>query len=193
MDRPLRGQAPRAVLPARVRCRFRGQECAGVRDGEGGQVIESIYQIGRAILEREGGGRRTVLESLAYNPPSDKEGISYIAVLKLNTSRWKLDVELRELGRENNTTARYLWLGNAPSSNDDQDRLTTNNLTYLVSQTIPNLLMNGRVRPETQLYKKLWSLKNELYLDLGKPEDLGITSRTYRRYRHFWNLQKLGI
>lgn len=156
-------------------------------------MIESIYQIGRAILEREGGGRRTVLESLAYNPPSDKEGISYIAVLKLNTSRWKLDVELRELGRENNTTARYLWLGNAPSSNDDQDRLTTNNLTYLVSQTIPNLLMNGRVRPETQLYKKLWSLKNELYLDLGKPEDLGITSRTYRRYRHFWNLQKLGI
>src|SRR3712207_262154 len=135
-------------------------------------MIESIYQLGRAVLER-GGGRHKVLESLAENPSTDSEGKSYIAILKLATSGWELDVDLRELGREgDNTVARYLWLGNAPNSNDDQDRLTTDKLTYLVSQTIPNLLMDGRVKPETQLYKKLRSLKNELYLDLGKPEDL---------------------
>lgn len=156
-------------------------------------MIESIHQIGRAILER-GGSRRTVLESLADNLPTDKEGKSYIAILKLDTASWELAVDLRELGSKgNNTAARYLWLGNAPSSNDDQDRLTTNNLTFLISQTIPNLLMDRKVSPETQLYKKLRSLKNELYLDLGKPEDLGIKGGTYRRYRHFWNLQKLGI
>ncbi|MEW6635273.1 MAG: type I-B CRISPR-associated protein Cas8b/Csh1 [Actinomycetota bacterium] len=156
-------------------------------------MIESIYQIGRAVLER-GGGRRMVLESLADNPPTDKDGKSYIAVLKLDTSRWKLDVDLRELGRESKTAARYLWLGNAPGANDDQDRLTTNNLSYIVSQTIPNLLIDGRINLGTPLYKKLQGLKADLYLDLGAPGDLGIKGGgPYRRNRYFWDLQKLGI
>src|SRR5215211_128545 len=157
-------------------------------------MIESIYQLGKAVLER-GGGRQTVLESLADYPPSDREGKSYIAVLKLDTSSWKLDVDLRELGREgSNTAARYLWLGNASGANDDQDRLTTNNLAFLVSQTIPNLLREGRIESQTSLYKRMGRLQNELYLDLGEPEDLGITGGgPYRRYRHFWDLQKLGI
>ena len=157
-------------------------------------MIESIHQLGRAVLER-GGGRRTVLESLADNPPTDKEGKSYIAILKLDTSSWKLDVDLRELGRESsNTAARYLWLGNAPGANDDQDRLTTNNLAFLVSQTVPNLLREGRVKSQTSLYKRMERLQSGLYLDLGEPGDLGIKGGgSYRRYRHFWDLQKLGI
>jgi CRISPR-associated protein Csh1 len=157
-------------------------------------MIESIYQLGRAVLER-GGGRRTVLESLADNLPTDKEGKSYIAILKLDTSSWKLGVDLRELGREGDSTAaRYLWLGNAPGANDDQDRLTTNNLAYLVSQTIPNLLREGRVKSQSLLFKGMEMLQDELYLDLGEPDDLDINGgRSYRRYRYFWDLQKLGI
>jgi len=156
-------------------------------------VIESIYQIGRAILE-EGGGRRTVLESLADSPPADGKGKSYIAILKLDTARWKLGVELRELGGEKNTAARYLWLGNAPAAMDDQDRLTTNNLVYLVSQTIPNLLMEGRLDPASALYGKLKRLKDELYLDLGEPSELGTKGGgAYRRYRYFWDVGRLGI
>ncbi|WP_273845460.1 type I-B CRISPR-associated protein Cas8b/Csh1 [Rubrobacter calidifluminis] len=156
-------------------------------------MIESIYQIGRALLEESGGGRRAVLESLAAAPPRDRKDESYVAILKLDSRRLSLDVELRELDSQKNTAARYLWLGNAPG-NDPQDRLTLDNLGYLVSQTIPNLLGEGRIDPKSDLYSKLKNLREKLYIDLGEPGELGIKGGgTYQRNRRLWDLGRLGI
>ncbi len=156
-------------------------------------MIESIYQIGRAVLEEGGGSRRAVLESLAAAPPQDRKGNSYLVILKLDSRNLTLDVELRELSVRENDAARYLWLGNA-SANDPQDRLTTDNLGYLISQTIPNLLGEGRIAPESELYAKLKNLTEKLYLDLGEPGELGIRGGgTYQRNRRLWDLRRLGI
>lgn len=155
-------------------------------------MIESIYKIGRSA---QGGseGRKLFLESLALEAPKSKKGNPTIAILKLNLDRQKFNIEVRELGeREDNSTARYLWLGNAAGANSDQDRVTTDSLGYLVTQTVPNLLR--RLPSETLLYKRLQALFDQLYLDLGEPDELGVRGGgTYRRYRKFWNLEMLGV
>lgn len=154
-------------------------------------MIESIYQIGRSA-QHGSEGRKMFLESLALEAPRPKNGNPTIAVLKLNLAPLDFDVEVRELDEEGEkSSARYLWLGNASAAND-QDRITTDNLGYLVTQTIPNLVQ--RIPQETKLYVKLQELFDVLYSDLGQPEEVSLRSGgVYRRYRYFWNLARLGL
>jgi CRISPR-associated protein Csh1 len=155
-------------------------------------VIESIYQIGCAA--RQGAsGRRALLEALAETPPQKGDSKPKIAILKLETVEKTLDIKVHELSEDGDHTAeRYLWLGNAAGANSDQDRLTTNNLAYLVSQTVPNLL--NVVTVDTPLYKALSNLKSALYLDIGEQNKVGSEDKgSYRRYRYVWDLAKLNI
>src|SRR5215213_4876480 len=155
-------------------------------------MIESIYQIGRSA---QGGseGRRMFLESLALEAPRPKKGNPTIAVLKLDLASMHFDIEVSELEAEGDkSSARYLWLGNAAGANSDQDRITTDNLSYLLTQTFPNLLQ--RLPSETRLHAKLQELVDKLYLDLGEPDEVGVRGGgAYRRYRRFWDLGRLGI
>jgi hypothetical protein len=153
-------------------------------------VIESIYQIGRSA-QAGSEGRRMFLESLALDPPRPKKGKPTIAVLDLDLASLHFNVEVRELGAEGeNSSARYLWLGNASGANSDQDRITTDSPGYLLTQTVPNLLR--RLSPETELRAKLDEMVEKLYLDLGEPEEVGVRGGgAYRRYRRFWNLAGL--
>ena len=156
-------------------------------------MIESIYQLGKAIMENSS-GQRAFLESLAKAPPTPKNGNPIIAVLKLDTDRSTLDVEVRELSQEGtNTVEQFLWLGNAASSASDQDRLTTDGLQYLVSQTLSNLL--STVAVDTRFHDVLTSIISEFYVDVGEQESLGSTDSaiTHRRSRRLLNLPKLGI
>ncbi len=155
-------------------------------------MIESIYQIGRSAQEGSE-GRRMFLESLALEAPRPKQGSPKIAVLKLDLTSLHFDVEVRELDAEGERSpARYLWLGNAAGAYSDQDRITTDNLGYLLTQTVPNLLR--RIPPETGLHAKLGKLVDRLYLDLGEPDEVGVRGGgAYRRYRRFWDLERLGM
>lgn len=132
------------------------------------------------------------LESLALEPPKPKKGPPTIAVLKLDSASPQLDVEVREMDAEgDNSSARYLWLGNAAGANSDQDRITTDNSGYLLTQTVPNLLR--RLRPDSSLYAKFDELVDS-FLDLGEPEEVGVRGGgAYRRYRRFWDLERLGL
>lgn len=118
-----------------------------------------------------------------------------MVILKLDTESKSLDAELRELSQEGpNSVARYLWLGNPTSAAADQDRLTTGTLSYLVSQTIPNLLLPGKLDPNTELHYLLERALKKLYLDLGDAKEQGIKSGpSYRRNRRYWDLRFLGI
>lgn len=155
-------------------------------------MIESIYQIGRSALD-ESEGRKMFLESLALEAPHPKKGNPMIAVLRLGLASLHFDIEVSELEAEGEkSSARYLWLGNAAGANSDQDRVTTDNLGYLLTQTVPNLLQ--RLSPETELHKKLGELVDKLYLDLGEPDEVGVRGGgAYRRYRRFWDLGSLGM
>lgn len=133
------------------------------------------------------------LESLALEAPRPKKGNPTIAVLKLELASLHFDVEVSELDAEGEkSSARYLWLGNAAGANSDQDRVTTDNLSYLLTQTVPNLL--GRIPQGTELRAKLDELVSKLYLDLGEPDEVGVRGGgAYRRYRRFWDLGRIGM
>lgn len=153
-------------------------------------MIESIYQIGRSA-QNGSKGRKMFLESLALEAPRPKKGNPTIGILKLDLASLNFGVEVRELDEDERSPASYLWLGNASAAND-QDRITTDNLAYLVTQTVPNLLQ--RIPQETKLYSQLKKLFDSLYLDLGESQDVGVRSGgVYRRYRYFWNLAHFGL
>lgn len=155
-------------------------------------MIESIYQIGQ-VAQGGAEGRRMFLESLALEPPKPKKGPPTIAILKLDIASRQFDVQVKELEAEGgNSSARYLWLGNAAGANSDQDRVTTDNPGYLLTQTIPNLL--GRLRPDSSLYAKFNEVIGNFFLDLGEPDEVGVRGGgAYRRYRRFWDLGRLGL
>ena len=154
-------------------------------------MIDSIYQIGQAAQDGSE-GRRMFLESLALDPPRSK-GPPTIAILKLDLASSQLDVQVKELEAEGeNSSARYLWLGNAAGANSDQDRITTDNPGYLLTQTVPNLLT--RLHPDSSLCEKFNELVSNFFLDLGEPEEVGVRrGGAYRRYRRFWNPEQLGL
>ncbi len=156
-------------------------------------MIESIYQIGKAIME-DSSGKRAFLESLAKAPPNTIKDKPTIAILKFDTEASTLDLEIREISeRGANTVEDFLWLGNAASSASDQDRLTTDGLHYLVSQTLPNLV--SAITVDTPLYNTLTEIINAFFIDMGEQDSLGVSdsAMTYRRSRKVLNLPKLNI
>lgn len=155
-------------------------------------MINGIRSIGQVLLQ----SNSTFLEQLVDTKLVDTKYVrseeeKYIVVLDIDSATITLSINLLEADEER--VKHILWVGNA-SSNDDQDRLTTDNIGYLASQTIPNLLKPGRL-PDGELRKKLEILLKELYLDLGEKENLLEKNEDiqYERYRRFWNLLKLGI
>ena len=95
---------------------------------------EGIKEIGDIIISET---PEKFLESLTLNVPPEKQGRKqYIVIIEFNTARGTISFDYEGIKEE--TPKKYLWIGNATSPNDPQDRFTTNNLEYLVSQTIPN-------------------------------------------------------
>ncbi len=137
-------------------------------------MIESILKIGQSVLESGSGGELEFLKAQAetikgYNAAKKQ----YIAVLELTTSTKNINVQHREI--DDDTPSEFLWLENAPRASF-QDRLTTNNLKYLVSQSIPmlaNLLPKG-----SELKKCLMYIRRNFFLDLGSDRE---------RYRYIVN------
>jgi len=155
-------------------------------------MINGIRSIGHVLLQ----DHSTFLEQLVDTRLVDtiyarNEEKRHIVVFDIDSATSTFSINLLEADEEK--VKQVLWVGNA-SSNDDQDRITTDNIGYLASQTIPNLLKPGRL-PDGELRKKLEIILHELYLDLGEKENLLENNKApqYERYRRFWNLLKLGI
>ncbi len=148
-------------------------------------MIEGVRIIGDATLLRN----PSIVEALIQEEEAQQGQKRYVIFLNLELVPPRLDVDLKELDRQ--VLAEILWVGNA-ASNRDQDRLTTDNVEYLVSQTVPNLL--GAL-DEGGLRQKLEKLHQAIYLDLG--EKSGVFAKggdaQYRRYSQVWDLPKLGL
>lgn len=142
-------------------------------------MIEAIKEIGEKILSEAPG---QFLESLVQPPPTQNQNKKqHILIIELNSSKETIDFELEEIKEE--TLLKYLWIGNA-NANNPQDRFTTTNLEYLVSQTLPNfkiLKSNGKL---SNIFEKL---KDKFYYDLGPQKG------QKERYRYVWNVEKMGI
>ncbi|WP_297212938.1 MULTISPECIES: TIGR02556 family CRISPR-associated protein [Thermodesulfovibrio] len=154
-------------------------------------MIESLLQIGKELLREQadvGDFVRALAEDISKEKNNKKQ---HLVILNISRSgdleSYSLDIELEEISDE--TPVKYLWVGNSPS-NSEQDKLTTNNLEYLISQTIPNLI---KKLPDCDLKETLKKLKESIYFDLGDKESISSTENQYERYRYIWDLSKIGM
>ena len=142
-------------------------------------MIEGIKEIGDIIISE---APEKFLESLALNIPSEKQGRKqYIVIIEFDTARGTINFDYEEIKEE--TPRKYLWVGNA-KSNNPQDRFTTTNLDYLVSQTVPNFRL---LTPGGKLGELFERIRDKFYYDLGFQEG------QQERYRYVWNIKKLRI
>lgn len=155
-------------------------------------MIRGIWQIGRWLLEGTEDPEATFVENLVEEVKTTGKEKPYAVVLKLKIEPPSLRLEPVEYNEE--IATKWLWIGNA-GANDDQDRVTSDNLGYLISQTIPNLLKIGRLL-EGELRELLQKAFDKLYLDLGEKGEVFRGSggdQQYERYRYIWDLRKMGI
>lgn len=142
-------------------------------------MIEGFWKIGEEIISKKS-TVKDIVEHLVLDIDEVRdEQKQYIAILKFNLYESKIDfdIELKEISKE--TCKNYLWVGNPPGSNSPQDRLTTNNIKYLVSQTVPNLITK---LPDTELKNLLVKFKNVFY---------STRETQNRRYRYVWDISKI--
>ena len=142
-------------------------------------MIEGIKEIGDIIISQ---GPEKFLESLALNVPSKKQKKEqYIVIIEFDTAKGTINFEREEIKED--TPRKYLWVGNA-KSNNPQDRFTTNNLKYLISQTIPNFRI---LAPGGKLGELFEKLQDKFYYNIGTQENQG------EKYRYMWDIEKLKI
>lgn len=151
-------------------------------------MIDGIVEIGKSVLQTLKNEAVELPSALAIEVPEKIHNVKqHIVILKLKTSPPKLDFDFREI--QEDTAEEFLWLGNAPTAMLPQDRLTTDNLSYLVSQTVPNLverLVGG------ELKNTLQQICDKFYFDLGEKSVVGAKDGQYERYRLLWDPNKLG-
>lgn len=140
-------------------------------------MIEAIREIGGIILQDDSS---KILDNLILDIPSEIKGKKqHVVIIDYRIFDKSLDIDFEEIADD--TSRKYLWVGNADASRSHQIYFTTNRLDFLLSQTIPN---NIQLTAEnTQLGKLLRLLFKELFIDLG------ISGK--KRYLLDWNKVKV--
>ena len=169
-------------------------------------MIQGIRQIGRGLLHGVEDLEDTFVEYLVEDLRwgDNKKSPPHLVILKIDTNSSSFDLDQWELGHKRKENGqwdineerlkKYLWIGEAQRS-DFQDRVTTDNLEHIISQTIPSLLKEDRL-PDGELRTLLRKFREEFYIDLGEKTKVFGSShgdQQYERYRYLWNLQKMGI
>jgi len=148
-------------------------------------MIEGVRTIGEAVLQKQ-----PLVDALVREEDVPQGQKRYVVYLNLKLDSPQLDVAVKELDHQ--VLTEVLWVGNAAASNSPQDRLTTDRIEYIASQTVPNLI---RALAQGELHNKLEKAYQALYLDLGERSDVFSTGgdQQYPRYRAMWDLSKLGL
>lgn len=157
-------------------------------------MIEGVRTIGEAVLQKN----PSIVEALIREEEVSEGQKRYVVYCNVTVEPPALEVSAKELDYK--VLTEILWVGNAPAPMDPQDRLTTDNVKYLASQAIPNLIgvsSSKRELPqESELRRKLGALLNSAYIDLGERSEIFPRSKgdqLYERYRRMWDLLKLGL
>ncbi len=133
-------------------------------------MLFALKELGKTIIKDVGGERLKLLpffvKTERYENTKEKPFI-----IGVYFRLCKGSVEFKVIGEADPKKVReYLWIGNAPGNNP-QDRLTTDVLRYIISQTIPNLCK--KLPSGSKLASKLEKIK-ETFFRLGK--DIGLTN-----------------
>ncbi|MEF3244797.1 MAG: TIGR02556 family CRISPR-associated protein [Caldisericaceae bacterium] len=124
-------------------------------------MLEAVKKIGELSLKerKESFAFSLIEEGIDFGSEENKK---YILTLNFDLQEEKIHLDFEEIDYKK--LQKYLWIGNA-KSNNPQDRLTTNNVSYLLYQTIPNLYHNLK---EGDLKDKLQSILEKFFLKLGQ-------------------------
>ncbi len=136
-------------------------------------MLEAIKELGEGILKKE--GKRFIYNIIKDVRKSKEEEENLILILnfKLEENVIKIFYN-KEIDKD--ILRNYLWVGNA-SGNNPQDRLTTDNPEYLITNSIPNLyesLENNELKNKLKeiIDKFFIKIDNKFYiLDLSKIEN----------------------
>jgi len=123
-------------------------------------MLEAIREIGKKVLE---GDSEKLLDNLILDPPKKiKDRKQHLIIIKFKTFDRLVDLDFEEIKGE--TAKNYFWVGNA-GANSPQIYFTTTKLSYLLSQTITNLIAKA---PQVSKLKDLMVLtQNEIFYNLG--------------------------
>lgn len=136
-------------------------------------MLEAIKELGEGVLKKEG---KRFIYNIIKDIKKKKKGEENL-ILILN---FKLEEDVIKIFYnkeiDEDTLKDYLWVGNASGKNP-QDRLTTDNLEYLVTNSIPNLykaIENSELKNKLEkiIDKFFIKIDNKFYiLDLSKIEN----------------------
>ena len=143
-------------------------------------MLEAVWEVGRLATEHASGG---FLENLCLEIDEEQGGKKqHVVIIDFATDNNSLKITPKQI-TPGVTEKEYLWVGNADGSSSPQWYLTTNNLSFLVSQTFPNLL---EVLPkESELAQKVQKVLAIYFIDTGEK------GGAENRYRYLLNLEML--
>jgi len=156
-------------------------------------VIRGIKAIGEAIIKDMEDPQLDLARFLIEDLSKPRGEKGYVVILKINTDGPSLSLDIGSEFSEPSLEigAKFLWVGKPTGANDDQDRLTTDKVEYLISQTIPNLIREDRLEGG-ELRSLLEKTFHTIFFDLGDGES-SLFKGQHRRYRYIWDLKGLGI
>lgn len=142
-------------------------------------MIYALRELGNLIIKNAlGKDPSALLPYFVDKAPYEEERVGERDKPLILALHFKTDedcVELEELCEADAERAEeYLWIGNAPR-NSPQNRLTTQTLPYLISQTIPNLLDKRKgLPPNSRLYSLLSSIRERFFC---KAREFGVQGK----------------
>ncbi len=135
---------------------------------------DPLLSLVQLLPSRQGKGDRFICE-FAVDSAARSGGSS-----KLETRLYAVsEAEAMAVSRQ------FLWIGNAPGPNSPQWTGTTNNVEYLLSQTIPTLCL--KLPEDSNLRATLEAVRETCFYDLG-PQ-----SGQESRFRYLLDLERLGL
>ncbi|MBC7342917.1 MAG: TIGR02556 family CRISPR-associated protein [Clostridia bacterium] len=143
-------------------------------------MLEAMRDLGSIAASGKGADFVTALtQPLAVEKEGKKQ---YVMILDLDLSAGRVSLVPEEIS--DSTADKYLWVGNADGSSSPQWYPTTDNLNFLVSQTVPNLLRKFDATG-TLIERVAQELLHRFFYDLG-PQ-----SGAQNRYRWVLHLGKV--
>lgn len=143
-------------------------------------MIEGVKEIGSMVLCKD---RENIIEGLLKEVPSERRNKKqHLMILDFYPEKDIIEIDFEAIDRD--TPKKYIWIGNPKASNSPRDRLTTDNLSHLISQVIPNLVL---FLPECELKTILKQILEQFFFDLGEQKGQD------NRYRYVLDLKKVGI
>lgn len=141
-------------------------------------MIEAIKEIGRIRLKGNG-DISNVIDSLTLDLPTEIKGKKqHFVILNYDIFDKQVDVDFEEINEK--TSQAYLWVGNG-AGNNPQIYFTTDNVSYLISQTIPNLA--EKTSKGSDLQKLMQLAIKEIFYDL----------KLSGRYRYILDIEKIRL